>query len=88
MPTQLTIAPKKQHATNDFVPQYVWRATECRKNQKRKMWETFGQSGTYICTDALSSLRDFREGIIDGGDVSDDRLLIWRRNINICGQKT
>lgn len=52
------------------------------------MWQMFGQSGTYICTDALSSLRDFREGIIDGGDVGDDRLLIWRRNINICGQKT
>lgn len=47
----------------------------------------FWQSWTYICTDALSSLWDLGEGIVDGGDVGDDRLLIWRRNINVCGGK-
>lgn len=41
------------------------------------------QNVTYVCSDALSSLRDFGEGIIDGGDVGDDRLLIWRWNIDV-----
>lgn len=45
--------------------------------------ERVEQSVTYVCSDALSSLRDFGEGIVDGGDVGDDRLLIWRRNINV-----
>lgn len=45
------------------------------------------RSMTYVGSDALSSLRDFGEGIIDGGDVGDDRLLIWRWNINIWREK-
>lgn len=36
-----------------------------------------------MCRDALSSFRDLGEGIVDGGDVGDDGLLVWRRNINI-----
>lgn len=51
------------------------------------MSTAFWQSWTYICADALSSLRDFGEGIIDGGDVGDDRLLIRRRNIHVCARK-
>lgn len=27
---------------------------------------------TYVCADALSTLGDFREGIVDRGDISDD----------------
>lgn len=52
---------------------------------EEKRWSK--QSVTYVCSDALSSFRDFGEGIIDGGDVGDDRLLIWRWNINIWREK-
>lgn len=45
------------------------------------------QNVTYVCSDALSTLRDLGEGIIDGGDIGDDWLLIWRWNINIWRER-
>lgn len=41
---------------------------------------------SYVCGDALASFRDFRESVVDGGDVGDDRLLVWRRNVNVWGE--
>lgn len=43
------------------------------KGMHSKHWCTLvEQKVTYVCGDALSSLWDFREGIIDGGDIGDD----------------
>lgn len=42
---------------------------------------------TYVCGDALPSLWDFGEGIIDGRDVCDDGLLIWTWNIHIWWER-
>lgn len=36
-----------------------------------------------MCRDALSSLWDLGKGVIDGGDVRDDGLLIWRGHVHV-----
>lgn len=71
-----------------FIAIAVYQSIILKKGHSVGVLSTvFWQRWTYICTDALSSLWDLGEGIVDGGDVGDDRLLIWRRNINVCGGK-
>lgn len=42
---------------------------------------------SYMSCNAFSTLWDLGESIIDGGDVRDDRFLVWRRHINIWCRK-
>lgn len=63
--------------------QVKWSSV-CRVLTPREGWR---RMRTYVYHDAFSSLGDFGESVIDGGDIGDDRLLIRRWNIHICLEK-
>lgn len=73
----------------DWYSDQRWSTSWWEKPNKLSLSRGFGgrqktkANRSYLCGDAFSSFRDLGESIINRRDVGDDRLLVWRWNVDI-----
>lgn len=69
------------------VSAWETKSNQCIPPKHIKARRYFRKVFFYRSTDPFSTLRDFREGIINWRHVSDHRLFIWRWHIHIWEKK-